>query len=137
MWPSTQRGLLALGDNAVFLGELVGGLLEGLLALEEAGAGLAAQLEKPVLRKGLGEGEVLLLRTGPALLAADRGGAPPVAAIAAAIELNLAAEDTVIGLHRHGSTSRPPGLGERSGRRAKRVSSVLGVLAREKGLASV
>ena len=63
--------------------------------LFHADSHLAAQLKIPVLRQGLGEGEVLLLRTGAALLAFDRGGTPPEAAIAATIELDLATENLV------------------------------------------
>jgi hypothetical protein len=36
---------LALGDDAVFLGELVSSLLEGFLGRQEASAGFAAQLK--------------------------------------------------------------------------------------------
>jgi len=114
---------LALGNDAVFLGELVSGLLEDFLGLQEASAGFAAQFKIPVLRKGLGEGEVLLLRTGAALLAVERGGAPPVATIAAAIELNFAAENAVICLYGHGRLS-PAGVGGKRG-----PAGVLNVLA--------
>lgn len=42
---------LALGDDAVFPGELAGSVREGLLGLEEPGVELAAQRQVPVLRE--------------------------------------------------------------------------------------
>ena len=48
------RAALAFGD-AVFLGELVGRLLEGFLGLEESGAVLAAQRHIPVFSELLGD----------------------------------------------------------------------------------
>ena len=64
---------MALGDDLVFLEELLGGLAEELLRCEEAGAVLAAQRQIPILGDLLGEGEALLLGAGAPLLAADRG----------------------------------------------------------------
>lgn len=101
---------LALSDDAVFLRELIGGLLERLFGLEETCARFAAQLEIPVLSDGLGNREVFLLCATAPLFAANGGRAPPIAAIATPIELNLAAKNAVIGLQRHGRTRYPPGL---------------------------
>ena len=101
------RAPLALGYNAVFPEELVGSLLEGLLGLEQTCARLAAEFQIPVLGKGLSEGQVLFLRRGAALLAADRGGTPPRSSRAATIELDLAAEDAVVGLKGHDRACAP------------------------------
>lgn len=103
------RAALALGDDAVFLEELVGGLLDGLFGLEQAGAGFAAQFEIPVLGEVGREGEGLLFRRGAALLAPDGGGARPGATVAAAVELNLATKDAVSGLSGHVTACKPAG----------------------------
>lgn len=79
------RAALALGDDAVFLGELRRRVGKALPGLEEARAGFAAQLEIPVLREVFGEGEVLFLRGSTALLAADRSLAPRGTGGAAAV----------------------------------------------------
>src|SRR5260221_1488299 len=88
---------LAFGDDLVFLEELVGDLPEDLFRFEEAGAVLAAQLEIPILGDLLGEGEAFLLGACAALLAADRRGALPEAAVAASVDLELAAHQFVTG----------------------------------------
>jgi hypothetical protein len=63
---------------------------------------LPRKFEIPILGKLFGEGEVLFLGRRPALLTADRGGAPPIAAVGALIDLNFAAENAVVGLDTHG-----------------------------------
>jgi hypothetical protein len=74
-----------------FLEELFGGLLERLFRYEQAGAGLAAQFEVPVLGHLLGEREAFLVCARAALLAADGGGALPEAAVGTPIDLKLSA----------------------------------------------
>jgi hypothetical protein len=66
---------LALGDDLVFLEELVGGLAKGLFRCQKAGPVLAAQLEIPVLGDLFGQSEAFFLGADSALLAANRRGA--------------------------------------------------------------
>jgi hypothetical protein len=86
-----ERTALSLGDDAVFLDELIGDLLDGLFGLEQTGAGFAAELEVPVLGDLFGVSEALLARAAAALFAADRGRAMPDLALAAAVELQFTA----------------------------------------------
>jgi hypothetical protein len=91
------RAAMALGDDLIFLEELLGDLAEELFRFEEAGAVLAAQRQIPILGDLLGEGEALLLGAGAALLAADRCRALPEAAVAALVDLELPAHQLVTG----------------------------------------
>src|SRR5260221_9756765 len=90
---------MALGDDFVFLEELLADLAEELFRFEKAGTVLAAQRQIPILGDLLGEGEALLLGAGTALLAADRGRALPEAAVAALVDLELPAHQFVTGHH--------------------------------------
>jgi hypothetical protein len=89
-------GALALGDDLVFLLELVGGLVEGLLGrLEQPCAALAAELEIPVLGDLFGERETVLAGAFAPLRAADRGRTVPGGAVRPSIDLDLPAQDFV------------------------------------------
>ena len=86
---------LSLGDNLVFLQELLRRLPEGLLRFQQAGAVLAAQFQIPVLGDLLGEGDVFFLGGRAVLLAPQRRRALPEAAVAAPVELNFAVHQLV------------------------------------------
>jgi hypothetical protein len=62
---------LALGDDAVFLEELLGRLGEGLFRLEQSSALLAAQGQVPVFGELLGQGQAVLLATYAMFLAIE------------------------------------------------------------------
>ena len=82
---------LALGDDAVFLGELAGGIGEGLLGLEQAGAAFAAQTEIPIFGDLLGAGDALFAGARAVFLIVEVRRALPIAASGAFIELDAIA----------------------------------------------
>ena len=84
---------LALRDDVEFAQELVGGFAESFFCFDFSAAGFAAQLQIPVLGDFLGFGEAVFLRAGAAVLAGEIGGALPVAAVRAFVDVDLAAED--------------------------------------------
>ncbi len=86
---------LAFGDDTVFLNELVGGLLEGLLGFQDAGAVLAAQGQIPVLSNLPRQREAIGLGAGALLLSTDGRGALPKATVCSLIELNLPTEEVM------------------------------------------
>ena len=85
---------LALGNDLVFLEELLRRLGEAFLGLEEAGAGLAAHLKEPVLGELLRLGQTFFLGGGATLTASDGSRAMPMLA-AAFVDLNQATENLV------------------------------------------
>ena len=85
------RASLTVGDDLVFGDEFLGGFLEGSTFRKAASpAVLAFEFEIPVFRKILCERETLLLGAGSMLSATYGGGALPIRAVRAAIDLNLA-----------------------------------------------
>ena len=100
LWPFDVLGVaLALGDDLVFALELRGGFAEGFLAADFAVAGLAAQFQIPVLGEVLGLREAVFLGGNAPVLAGEVGGALPVAAVVAPVDVDLAAEDGVLLWH--------------------------------------
>src|ERR1022692_2770807 len=91
---------LALGDDLVFALELHGGFAEGFFAGYFTAAGLAAQLQKPVLGEVLGLSEAVLLRGNPSVFSCKVGGALPAAAVVAPVDVDLAAQDGVFFRHK-------------------------------------
>ena len=102
---------LALRDDVVFLQILFGGFAVGLFGLDLSIAELAPQLEVPVLGDFLGFGEALFLRRAASIFPGEIGGALPVAAVRALVDVDLAAEDVELfwhgaGLHEIGQKGR-------------------------------
>lgn len=97
---------MALGDDFVFLLELIGRLVESFFGGQKAGAVLAAQSKISVLGDLLREGEVLLLRTGAPLLRADRRRALPEAAVGTTEDLKFPAYE-LMGFHGTGMPFEP------------------------------
>src|ERR1035437_4626942 len=63
-------------------------------------AGLAAQLQKPVLGEVLGLGQTVFLGGNPPVLSCKVGGALPSAAVVAPVNVDLAAQDRVFFRHK-------------------------------------
>ena len=78
-----------------FLGELVGSLLKGLLGLEQARAGFAAQFEIPILDNLLGVFEALLLGAGSVVAVLEMHRALPEPAVLALIDVDYIVHDRV------------------------------------------
>src|SRR5882672_347393 len=95
-------GALALGDDAVFLGELIRGLLDGLFGLEQAGAGSAAQFEVPVLGDLLGVGKAFFVRALAVILVFVMSRTLPESAVVALIDEDFATHDRMAD---HGTSS--------------------------------
>ena len=84
---------LALGDDFIFLEELLSGLGEALFRKQDPGVILAAQFEIPDLGKLGRQRQALPLRRRAPLLAADRRHTLPDAAVTAPVELNLSVQN--------------------------------------------
>jgi hypothetical protein len=91
---------LALGDDLVFTLELDSGFAKGFFVVYFAVAGLAAQLQIPILGEVLGLGQAVFLGGNPPVLAGEVGGTLPAAAVVPSIDVDLAAENCVFLWHR-------------------------------------
>ena len=83
---------LALGDDRVFLEELIGRLLEGGAGIEGTGALLGRQRQIPVLGDLRGQLQGFALGAELALFAADGGPRLPESAVVALIDLKLSTQ---------------------------------------------
>ena len=88
-------GALALGDDLIFAGEFLRGVLDRLLGPQEPGARFSGFFEIPVLGDLLRQTEALLPGTGAILPAADGGRALPVLTPGALKDLQIAVHELV------------------------------------------